>query len=94
MVTTENECAINACDGGCELAVASFSDQRDVGVGKAKAEFAECRGGEDEIAHAQKILRAFEAADTGLVVVDGKLIEQPVIREMRRVLSIADRMVR
>ena len=33
---------------------------------------------EAEIAHAQKILRAFEAADTGLVVVDGKLIEQPV----------------
>lgn len=49
---------------------------------------------ESEIAHAHKILRAFEAADTGLVVVDGKLIEKPVIREMRRVLSIADRMVR
>ena len=49
---------------------------------------------ESEIAHAQKILHAFEAADTGLVVVDGKLIEKPVIREMRRVLSIADRMVR
>ena len=46
---------------------------------------------EGEIAHAQKILRAFKAADTGLVVVDGKLIEQPVIREMRRILSIADR---
>jgi (S)-citramalyl-CoA lyase len=46
---------------------------------------------ESEIAHAQKILHAFEAADTGLVVVDGKLIEQPVIREMRRILSIADR---
>ena len=29
---------------------------------------------ETEIAHAQKILRAFEAADTGLVGVDGKLI--------------------
>ena len=49
---------------------------------------------ESEISHAQKILRAFEAADTGLVVVDGKLIEKPVIREMRRVLSIADRMIR
>ena len=31
---------------------------------------------ESEIAHAQKILHAFEAADTGLVVVDGKLIEK------------------
>ena len=49
---------------------------------------------ESEIAHAQKILHAFEAADTGLVVVDGKLIEKPVIREMRRVLSIAERMIR
>ena len=49
---------------------------------------------ESEITHAQKILHAFEAADTGLVVVDGKLIEKPVIREMRRVLSIADRMIR
>ena len=49
---------------------------------------------ESEIAYAQKILHAFEAADTGLVVVDGKLIEKPVIREMRRVLSIADRMIR
>jgi (S)-citramalyl-CoA lyase len=47
---------------------------------------------ETEIAYAQKILHAFEAADTGLVVVDGKLIEKPVIREMRRILSIADRM--
>jgi citrate lyase beta subunit len=46
---------------------------------------------ETEIAYAQKILRAFEAANTGLVVVDGKLIEKPVIREMRRILSIADR---
>ena len=43
------------------------------------------------IAHAKRILEAFEEADTGLVVVDGKLIEKPVLREMRRVLSIAER---
>ena len=43
------------------------------------------------IAYAQRILRAFEEADTGLVVVDGKLIEKPVLREMRRILSIAGR---
>ena len=43
------------------------------------------------IAHAKKILRAFAEADTGLVVVDGKLIEKPVLREMHRILSIAAR---
>ena len=31
------------------------------------------------------------AADAGLVVVDGKLIEKPVLREMHRILSIAER---
>ena len=46
---------------------------------------------DDEIARAKKVISAFEEADTGLVVVDGKLIEKPVIREMQRILSIADR---
>lgn len=49
---------------------------------------------EAEIVDARKILQAFEAADTGLVVVDGKLIEKPVVREMRRILSIAERLPR
>jgi len=31
------------------------------------------------------------AADTGLVVIDGKLIEKPVLRDMQRILSIAER---
>ena len=43
------------------------------------------------VEHARKIIRAFEDADTGLVVVDGKLIEKPVLREMKRILSIAER---
>lgn len=43
------------------------------------------------IARARKILKAFEQADTGLVVVDGKLIEEPVLREMRRIVSVAER---
>ena len=43
------------------------------------------------VEHARKIIRAFEVADTGLVVVDGKLIEKPVLREMKRILSIAER---
>ena len=45
----------------------------------------------DSVAHARRVVDAFTEADTGLVVIDGKLIEKPVLREMRRVLSIADR---
>jgi len=45
---------------------------------------------EARIAHARKILKAFAEADTGLVVVDGKLIEKPVLREMRRILAVAE----
>ena len=47
---------------------------------------------ESEIAHARRILDAFAKADTGLVVVDGKLIEKPVLREMQRILSIAEKL--
>ncbi len=43
------------------------------------------------IAHAERVLAAFAEADTGLVVIDGKLIEKPVLREMRRVIAIAER---
>lgn len=45
----------------------------------------------EELAKAQKILVAFEEANTGLVVVDGKLIEKPVVREMQRIVSVAKR---
>ncbi len=45
---------------------------------------------EEEINHARKIVDAFTKADTGLVVIDGKLIEKPVIREMQRKLALAD----
>ncbi|MDA7579420.1 CoA ester lyase [Alphaproteobacteria bacterium] len=41
------------------------------------------------IKKAQKIVSVFEKANTGLVVIDGKLIEKPVLREMYRILSIA-----
>jgi (S)-citramalyl-CoA lyase len=46
---------------------------------------------EASVAHARRIIKAFADADTGLVVVDGKLIEKPVLRDMHRILSIADR---
>lgn len=45
----------------------------------------------DEIAHAKKIVDAFAKAETGLVVVDGKLIEKPVLRSMHRTLKVAER---
>lgn len=48
----------------------------------------------DEVARAHRIIDTFEAADTGLVVIDGKLIEKPVLRDMYRVLAIADRAAR
>jgi (S)-citramalyl-CoA lyase len=46
---------------------------------------------EASIAHARRIIQAFKEADTGLVVVDGKLIEKPVLRDMHRIISIAER---
>lgn len=47
-----------------------------------------------QIARARRIISEFEEADTGLVVIDGKLIEKPVLREMHRIVAIADRMGR
>ena len=40
---------------------------------------------------ARKVCAAFEQDSTGLVVVDGELIELPVVRSMYRVLAIAER---
>ncbi len=45
-----------------------------------------------QISRARRIIAKFEEADTGLVVIDGKLIEKPVLRDMFRVVEIADRM--
>ena len=47
-----------------------------------------------EISRARQIISTYEAADTGLVVIDGKLIEKPVMREMYRIIAIADRIKR
>lgn len=48
----------------------------------------------EEIAHARRIVDAFAAAETGLVVVDGKLIEKPVLRSMHRTLAVAERIAK
>lgn len=42
-----------------------------------------------DVAHARRIVKAFEEGDSGLVVIDGKLIEKPVLRSMYRVLARA-----
>ncbi len=45
-----------------------------------------------QIAYAKRITAAFEQADSGLLVVDGKLIEKPVLRSQYRILAIAERL--
>ena len=45
----------------------------------------------EEISRAKKIVDQFSESDTGLVVIDGKLIEKPVLREMQRKILIADK---
>ncbi len=44
----------------------------------------------EQVRQARTIVEAFEASETGLVVIDGKLIELPVVRGMRRILAIAE----
>ncbi len=47
---------------------------------------------EAQITRARLIIAEFEAADTGLVVINGKLIEKLLLRDMHRIVAIADRM--
>ena len=47
---------------------------------------------EVQITSARRVIAEFEEADTGIVVIDGKLIEKPVLREMYRIVAIADQM--
>ena len=43
-----------------------------------------------EIAHAERIVAAWQASPNGLAVIDGKLVERPVIRSMQRILALRD----
>jgi citrate lyase beta subunit len=45
----------------------------------------------EAVERARRIVAAFEESATGLVVVDGKLIERPVLRSMARLVAIAER---
>ena len=47
---------------------------------------------EEEVTRARRIIAEFESANTGLVVIDGKLIEKPVLREMHRIVAIANKL--
>ena len=49
---------------------------------------------EETVERARRIVAEFDNAGTGLVVIDGKLIEKPVLRSMHRILAIAERMQR
>ena len=49
------------------------------------------RPGAGEVARARAAIAAAEAADGGLAVVDGKLVEPPVLRAARRIAAVADR---
>jgi citrate lyase beta subunit len=44
---------------------------------------------EARIAYARRVIEAFERSPDGLVVIDGKLIEIPVVRIASRTLAIA-----
>ena len=46
---------------------------------------------EATVAHARRIMDAFAANDSGLLVVDGKLYEKPVLRTLARILAIHER---
>jgi len=45
---------------------------------------------EAEIAQAKRVIAEFEKQGTGLVVIDNKLIEKPVLRRMYRMLAISE----
>ncbi len=45
----------------------------------------------DQIAHAEKVVALYENSPNGLAVLDGKLIEKPVIRHMLNILAARDR---
>lgn len=45
---------------------------------------------EAEIDYARRVIQAFEEGDSGLVLIDNKLIEKPVLRSMYRILAIAE----
>jgi citrate lyase subunit beta/citryl-CoA lyase/(S)-citramalyl-CoA lyase len=46
---------------------------------------------EEELQQARRVVEAFEAADSGVALLDGKMIELPVIKAARRKIAAAER---
>jgi citrate lyase subunit beta/citryl-CoA lyase/(S)-citramalyl-CoA lyase len=46
---------------------------------------------DEEVARAERYVAAYKASPNGLAVIDGKLVEKPVIRAMERILAAAGR---
>lgn len=46
----------------------------------------------EEIARAEAVVAAYRASPNGLAVIDGRLVEKPVVRQAERVLALRDRM--
>ncbi len=44
----------------------------------------------DQIAHAEHVIALYDQSPNGLAVLDGKLIDKPVIRSMQRILAMRD----
>ncbi len=45
----------------------------------------------ETIDFARRVIAAYEASDAGVALLDGKVVEMPVVRAMRRALAIADK---
>lgn len=45
----------------------------------------------DEVVQARRVIEAYEAAKGGVALLDGKLVERPVVRAMQRILAAAAR---
>ena len=48
----------------------------------------------EAVERARRVVAEFDNAGSGLVVIDGKLVEKPVLRSMHRILAISQRMKR
>ncbi|WOI52627.1 CoA ester lyase [Parvularcula sp. LCG005] len=44
---------------------------------------------DEEVQYAERVMAAYEASDTGLTLLDGKMVELPVIKSAQRILAAA-----
>lgn len=68
-------------------AALGFGGKAAIHPGQLAAIHAAFTPSEAEIARARRIVAAYEASPSGLVLVDGRLIERPVVRAMHRLLA-------